>query len=133
MKSLPENSPEAAARLVAIAVLADGKLHDKEILWLNRHLIYDAVGIDREAFAHLFLEFCRELVREAEQERVFLLEDARLSRLAAEVTDPDLRKVTLSAILIISKADGKVSEGEQRLLQFLLKNWNLSLADLTAD
>lgn len=131
MKSLPVNSPEAVARLVAVAVLADGRLHDEEIVWLNRQIILDAIGMDRDAFAHLLIEFCRELVKEAEQERVFLLDDTRLSRLAAEVTDPALRRVVLSATLILAKADGKIATGEQRLLQFLLKTWDMSVDDLS--
>lgn len=132
MKSLPLNSPDAAARLVAVAVIADGRLHDEEIVWLNRHLILDAVGIDRDHFAHLFVEFCRELVDEAEQERVFLLDDARLARMAAEITDQNLRKATLSAIVILSKADGRLAKGEQRLLQYLLRHWDMTPNDLTS-
>ena len=72
------------------------------------------------------------MITEAEQERVFLLEDHRLARLADDVTDPALRKVALSAILIIAKSDGDVSEGEQTLLRFLMQRWGIALEDLVS-
>jgi hypothetical protein len=57
----------------------------------------------------VLLDCCRDVINEAEQERVFLLEDHRLARLADDLTDRALQKVALSAMLIIAKADGSVS------------------------
>lgn len=72
------------------------------------------------------------MITEAEQERVFLLEEARLARLADDITDRALQKVALSAMLIIAKADGTVSEGEEPLLRYLMQRWGLTLDDLAA-
>ena len=63
---------------------------------------------------------------------MFLLEERRLARLADDIADPALQKVALSAMLIIAKADGTVSEGEQTLLRYLMKHWGLALEDLAA-
>ena len=71
-------------------------------------------------------------IPKAEQERVFLLEDHRLARLADDLTDPALQKVALSAMLILAKSDGSVTEGEETLLRFLMSRWGLSLEDLAA-
>jgi tellurite resistance protein len=38
--------------------------------------------------------------------------------------------VALSAILIIAKSDGDVSEGEKTLLRFLMQRWGIALEDL---
>lgn len=36
MRSYPTNSPQAAARIVALTVVADGDIGDAEIEWLDR-------------------------------------------------------------------------------------------------
>ena len=117
MRAYPTNSPEALARLIAMAILADGRLDNREIDWLKHHDTVSLVGIEQDVLIQALLDCCRDVITEAEQERVFLLEERRLARLADDIVDPTLQKVALSAILIIAKADGAVSEGEQTLLR----------------
>ena len=130
MRAYPTNSPEAAARLICLAILADGNLHEREIELLDQHMIHDSVGLSRDDFVQVFLECCRDLVNEAEQSRVHLLEDARIERLAADITRPARRRTVASAILVMSKADGRITVGEQRLLLKLMESWGLSLDSL---
>lgn len=127
MRSYPANSPEAAARLVCFAILADGRLHENEIALIDKHMIHEAVGLSREGFVQVLLDCCRDLVEEAEQSRVHLLEDARIDRLAADITRPALRRTVAASILVMSKVDGRISVGEQRLLLKLMERWGLSL------
>ncbi|WP_300440455.1 hypothetical protein [Zoogloea sp.] len=130
MRAYPTNSPEALGRLLAMAILADGRLDNREVDWLKHHDTASLVGVEQDLLIQVLLDCCRDVITEAEQERVFLLEDHRLARLADDVTDPALRKVALSAILIIAKSDGDVSEGEQTLLRFLMQRWGIALEDL---
>ncbi|WP_374244821.1 hypothetical protein [Zoogloea sp.] len=132
MRAYPTNSPEALARLIAMAILADGRLDNREIDWLKHHDTVALVGIEQDVLVQALLDCCRDVITEAEQERVFLLEERRLARLADDIVDPALQKVALSAMLIIAKADGTVSEGEQTLLRYLMKHWGLALEDLAA-
>jgi len=132
MRAYPTNSPEALGRLLAMAILADGRLDNREVDWLKHHDTASLVGVEQDLLIQVLLDCCRDVITEAEQERVFLLEDHRLARLADDVTDPALRKVALSAILIIAKADGDVSEGEQTLLRFLMQRWGIALEDLVS-
>lgn len=132
MKTLKLNSPEAAARLIALAVMADGRLVKQEIAWLKKTMIYDAVGIDQDAFLQIFVDFCRELVSKSEHERVYLLDERRLARMAAEIDDPALRKNVLSAMLVLAKSDGKLAIGEEIVLSYLLKVWQINLDELGA-
>ncbi len=132
MRAYPTNSPEALGRLLAMAILADGRLDNREVDWLKHHDTASLVGVEQDLLIQVLLDCCRDVITEAEQERVFLLEDHRLARLADDVTDPALRKVALSAILIIAKSDGDVSEGEQTLLRFLMQRWGIALEDLVS-
>ena len=40
MRSYPVNSPQAAARIVALTVVADGDIGDAEIEWLDRLAVH---------------------------------------------------------------------------------------------
>lgn len=131
MRSYATNSPAAIGRLIAMAILADGRLDNREVDWIKHHDTASLLGVDRDTLIQVLLDCCRDVINEAEQERVFLLEDHRLARLADDVTDKALQKVALSAMLLIAKADGDVSEGEQTLLRFLMSRWGITLEDLT--
>jgi tellurite resistance protein len=100
--------------------------------WIKHNDTASLLGVDRDTLIQVLLDCCRDVITEAEQERVFLLEDHRLARLADDVTDKALQKVALSAMLLIAKSDGDVSEGEQTLLRFLMSRWGITLDDLTA-
>jgi hypothetical protein len=82
MRSYPTNSPEALARLIAMAILADGRLDNREVDWIKHNDTAALLGVDRDTLIQVLLDCCRDVINEAEQERVFLLEDHRLARLA---------------------------------------------------
>ena len=132
MRSYATNSPAAIGRLIAMAILADGRLDNRDVDWIKHNDTASLLGVDRDTLIQVLLDCCRDVITEAEQERVFLLEDHRLARLADDVTDKALQKVALSAMLLIAKSDGDVSEGEQTLLRFLMSRWEITLEDLTA-
>ena len=48
LRAYPPDSPAAGARLVALALLADGKLEASELEGLGRHRVFDTLGISRE-------------------------------------------------------------------------------------
>ena len=132
MRTYPTNSPEALARLVCMAILADGRLDHREIELLDRVPLHRDLGLSREGFIQILLDTCRDLVDEAEQVRVHLLETARLVRLCDDVTDPDLQRRAAAAALVVAKADGRISAGEQSFLRFLLEHWKIPLDELSA-
>ncbi|MBP8132918.1 MULTISPECIES: TerB family tellurite resistance protein [Zoogloea] len=132
MRTYATNSPAAIGRLIAMAILADGRLDNREVDWIKHNDTASLLGVDRDTLIQVLLDCCRDVITEAEQERVFLLEDHRLARLADDITDKALQKVALSAILLIAKADGDVSEGEQTLLRFLMNRWQITLEELTS-
>jgi len=132
MRSYATNSPAAIGRLIAMAILADGRLDNREVDWIKNNDTASLLGVDRDTLIQVLLDCCRDVITEAEQERVFLLEEHRLARLADDLTDKALQKVALSAMILIAKADGDVSEGEQTLLRFLMSRWGITLDDLTA-
>lgn len=130
MRSYPTNSPEAMARLLAMTVVADGELDNCELERLKELQVFSMLGIDSEGFYRVLLDLCRDLAGGGSGEHVALLAPARLQQLAAELTDGELRRVVLSAMLVTAKADGEVSGGEQALLRFLLEQWQIPIDSL---
>ena len=130
MRSYPPDSPKALARLVAMAVVADGEMDNCEIDRLRELDVFSMLGVESEGFYQVLLELCRDLAVSCSGSHVSLLSSERLEQLAADVTDPKLRKLVLSAMLVTAKADGEVSVGEQTLLRFLIDRWSISLDSL---
>lgn len=130
MRSYPVNSPKALARLVAMAVVADGELDNCEVDRLRELEVFGMLGIDAEGFYQVLLELCRDLATGGSGEHVALLAPERLERLATEVDAPELRRLVLSAMLVTVMADGRVSGGEQTLLRYLMQRWDIPLDSL---
>ena len=55
MRQYPTDSPEASARIVALALLADGSIDLSEMESLQRHRIIGKLGFDQVWFGTLFI------------------------------------------------------------------------------
>ena len=62
MRSYPANSPQAAARIVALAVVADGDIGDAETQWLDRLAVHEQLGLARHELHALLDSFCEDLL-----------------------------------------------------------------------
>lgn len=127
MKRIEKNSAEAVGRVIALAIMADGRLTDAELDALDRHGIAAAAGLSRDALIRIIVDHCRELLDQNEEQRVRLMEPARIAEMLALVDDPAKRLLVCRAIVVLSKADGRISRPEQALLGHLLATWNISL------
>lgn len=130
MRTYPTNSPEALARLVCMAILSDGRLDSREVELIEGSSLSRDLGLERGAFLQILLETCRDLIDESELASVTLLENARLLRLAKDITDPALQRKVCAAILLVCKFDGKLSYGERHLLRVLTDRWELEIETL---
>lgn len=62
MRCYPPNSPQAAARLVALAVLADGHLSSTELGRLERMNAAARLGLNREELAEAVRHLSEDLL-----------------------------------------------------------------------
>jgi DnaJ-domain-containing protein 1 len=132
MRAYPKNSPEALARVIAMAMITDGELDNHELETLDRYEIHRAVGLSRDDFVQVVLDYCRDLLSTARSHSINMLEAGRLNFVLDHVTDPGLRLIACSATLVLSKADGQLSTPEQSLLRHMLEHWGLSLDQISA-
>lgn len=129
MRQYPNDSPEAAARIVALAMMADGTIDRSEVLLIERQRLLGRLGLDNEQFDAIYYEFCTDMLTSGQRKSSGELEldEPGVSRLLDEINDPTLQKKTLRIILDIVYADQRLTAGEALLIAQALKHWNIDL------
>lgn len=127
MRPYPSNSPQAAARVVALTLLADGQLHKAELDMLDRLGVHAQLGLARfelQEVIHAVSEHLPELVRPSGAD-VCLLNPRMIRQLMDEVDDPGLRLKVLRLCVALVEADGNVAEDESMVLMAAVEQWGL--------
>ena len=53
MRKYPKNSPQAAARIVALTLIADGDIGQEELALLENLAVHHQLGLERDAIVML--------------------------------------------------------------------------------
>ncbi len=125
MRTYPVNSPEAAARLLAMALVADGNYALSEIRALDRLDAARQLGLPPQALKVVIEAFCEDLLLGAHGEWLgsSQLDAATRQALLAEVTDPALRETIVALCEAVVEADGHLADGEIAMLDSLTRAW----------
>lgn len=126
MRNYPRNSPQAAARLVSLALLADGHLDRAELEALQRTGACRDLGLSDEEFNAVLHDFCEDLLATSAHTwgAACLLDAETLDALMAEVDDPALRSRVLRLCAEVVHADRHVADGEALMLRTALDRWD---------
>lgn len=127
MRTYPQNSPHAAARVVALALLADGQLHRAELDMLERLGAHSQLGLARAELQEVIDTFFDDLPESVRQgwADMCLLNPRMIRQLLDEVDDPGLRVKVLRLCAALAEADGHVAEGESMVLMAAVEQWDL--------
>jgi hypothetical protein len=125
MRTYPRNSPEAAARIVALALTADGHVCSSEDRALDRLNVSRELGLAPGQFPGIVQALCedRMLAPASWADAVGDLDGDLLTTLMAEIDDPTLRRKVLRLCLAIAVADDYLADGEIALLAAMLEAW----------
>jgi uncharacterized tellurite resistance protein B-like protein len=127
MRTYPTDSPQAAARIAALTLVADGNVSKVEMDVFDRADACATLGLDRDELHSVIQELCEDLL----QERKLHWSDAceidahALGQLMAEVESPALRAAVLQLCVAIAEADGHVADGETLVLVAAVEQWGL--------
>ena len=127
MRPYANNSPQAAARIVALAMLADGDICMAEVGVLDRLGAHARLGLEAEQF-HVVVHDCWKDLLSAAQltwADACQVDPRSLADPMAEITDPELRLTVLGLCAAVIEADGHVAEGESVVLGAALEQWGL--------
>lgn len=125
MRTYPRNSPRAAARIVALALIADGHLSRTELEALDCCSTRERLGIAAPELHAVVQELCEDLL--ATSHGVWSgaggVGPAELAAVMDEVDDPLLRLNVLQMCLAAVAADGDLADGESAVVQAALDRW----------
>lgn len=128
MRSYPRNSPEAAARIVALVLIADGNVCRSEFDALNQLDAPRELGLAPDAFPGIVQTLCEELPMEAWAGGSMLasLDDKALASVMAEVDEPALQRKVLRLAVAAVLADRHLAEGETLVMEAARRHWGVS-------
>lgn len=125
MRQYKTDSTQAAARILAHAVLADGGLNRAELDSLARSEVFVRLGMDKQDFESVLQEYVHDLLQGAEYlDSVRLrLDPAIVPALLDEIRDPAFQSVLLDTIIDIVNADGISTDEESALVRQASQHW----------
>lgn len=127
MRRYPVNSPQAAARIVALTVIADGDIGEAEIEWLDRLSVHEQLGLARHELHTLLDTFCEDLLSSGQLQWADAcpVDERTLADLMGEIQDPALRLKLLRLCVELAEVDARVDEGESMVLVAAVEHWGL--------
>ena len=129
LRTYPVNSPRAKARLVVLAMLADGRVDTAELDSLAKNQAFDELGISRDDFFQVLYDFCADAAKLPEGSDNYLISPSLLDKLFAEVCNAGERQKLVRLIFDMIRSDGHLTESEARLFWRALDTWVLRLDD----
>jgi tellurite resistance protein len=127
MRSYPRNSPEAAARIVALVLISDGNISSVELEAMNQPDGVAELGLAPEDLPNIVKTLCEDLLMDGFDGRLILshLGDATLASLLAEVDDRQLQAKVLHLAVVAANADKHLADGEASFLDAISRHWGL--------
>ncbi|WP_027798677.1 tellurite resistance TerB family protein [Paraburkholderia dilworthii] len=129
MRSYPRNSPEAAARIVALALTSDGHVCRSEERTLEKLDIAGELGLAPAQFAQIVQTLCedRSIAQMSSAPPMGRLDTAMLMTLIDEIDDPALRRKIIRLCVAVTVADDYLADGEIALLAAVFDAWGHDL------
>ena len=127
MRTYPINSPHAAARIVALAMLADGHLCKTELDALDCVDMHTQLGLPPAELHAIVHALCEDLLSTSHGswEAACRVDSGTLASLLSEIDDPALRVKVLRLCLTVFAADEHLADGESSVLIAATKCWGL--------
>ena len=124
MRSYPNDSPQATARVLALAMVVDGHLAPSELRVLDDSPLMRDLDLDRTVFRVVLEDLCNDMVNTAVVQGAVELNAPLIDSLLSEITTSELRRKLLSAMWKIVDADGWLADAEAALLARACLMWD---------
>lgn len=127
MRSYSIDSPEAAGRVLALLLIADGNVCASEIDVLARLEAERLLGLPEGRLGVLLRDLCEDLLVAGHHSGSLLegLDAAALRSIMEEVRDARLRRLVLTLAQAAARADEHLADGEVVVLDAAGRNWSL--------
>jgi hypothetical protein len=127
MRPYAPNSPPAAARIIALSMLADGHVSQDELRLLHQTAIPEALGLNAHTWEQVLIQLCEDLQlnHRLAWVQACQVDPRTLDQVLDEVTDLALRRHVLAVCRALVECDGVVTEGEWTVLSAIVNRWCL--------
>lgn len=127
MRYYPKNSPQAAARIVALTLIADGDVGQAELALLDEQEVHQQLGLERDALHAVIDTFCEDLLssHQLAWADACPVDEYVLEELMGDIDDPALRRKVLGLCVRLAEIDDRVAEGESIVLIAAVAHWGL--------
>ena len=125
MRNYPRNSSQAAARIVALVLIADGHVSRTEIDALHRLHIEQTLGLPAGGFGQVVHSLCEDLLAASHMcgGLSVALEGDNLHSVMDEVDDADLRRTVLRLARAAADSDSHMADAEVLLIEAVQARW----------
>lgn len=128
-RSYPRNSPQAAARILAAALLANGDIKAAEWQRLVDTNAVERLGLQGLQWHGVVDDLCQDLLSGACTGRECLIDAGTLAAWLDEVDDSRQRALVIELCTPVIEADGEVHPGESLVLRAALEHWVMPMED----
>lgn len=119
------NSAHAAARIVALALVADGRLDAVETAALDAHRAHDQLGLSREQWLEVIHDLCDDICNACAASGGCRISGAVIDSLLDDVEDPTTQQTVLRLCSAVVHADRHLDDGECFVLLAAAQRWGL--------
>lgn len=125
MRSYPRNSPQAAARILAVTMMADGHVSKVELETLDKLKAHETLGLSLNELRVVLHHFCDDLQATSANSwgDACKVDQRTLLSMLDEIDEPVLRQHLLKLCVSLVEADHHVAEGESQVLVAAIDRW----------
>lgn len=125
LRLYPRNSAEAAARIVAFALVANGSIKAVETAALDALQAHERLGLNRPRWHGVIHDLCADLLGPARCGDEGCIPSELLDRMLDEVDDDTTRRLVLRLCSAVVHADCQIDDGESFVLLAAIERWGL--------
>jgi len=123
----PRNSPQAAGRILATALLANGDIKDVEWQRLSDKKALERLGLHGPQWHVVLDELCQDLMSGVLPGRDCLIDGPTLAAWLDEIDDVALQALVIKLCAQVVETDGEVHPSESVVLRTALERWVLPM------
>lgn len=129
LRPYPVNSARAKARLLILAMIADGRIDAAELDTLMTGGAFAELGITRADFLDVLYEFGADLAGLPSSGFEVAISPRVAQSLLAEISDDTQKLAVLRLIFNVIRSDGELAPAEAKLFWNALDAWSLRVDD----
>lgn len=125
MRSYPLNSPEAAARIVAVVLISDGHVCRTEVEALQQLHIEHELGMAPGSFSKVVHTLCEDLLMGTHGGGLMMcsVDETILASFLSEVDEPGLQAKVLRLASAAAEADRHLADAEALVMAVAHQHW----------